>query len=365
MRVLHLAASGVSLSRFVLPLLPRMTSLGHTPILATRKEDDLDLDFQGWPLVDLEINRGWQIPSGMLHAAQNTNKLLQVQPDVVVVHTPATALSARRSLQELKARGVTLIYVARGSLHESSSLSARIAWRFGDPMSWNLWDGVLTVSKSLERAALRHLPARPVTNVSLSAAAPNVPSEVLAPSADPFTPSEVPRLGWVGRFDRDKRPQDMVQLVKTLEHEFRIEVEVALIGAATKGDRASKIPSHPRVTELGWIEHPCLVLRNCDLNIMTSLREGYALSPLEAALVGTPTIAYRNSGTIDSVPEVGGELVAAKDVSGLAAHLHHYATSKLEYKLQKRATVRQLAINLMQDADPAAEMVDFIRKASA
>lgn len=361
MRVVHLAASSVSLARFVVPLLPRMESLGQVPILAPGKREGQGVAAHGRPVVPLGIDRGWRIPRGLVDATANTNALLQVQPDVVVVHTPAAALSARRSLEQLKGSGVHMVYVARGSLHESDSYVARTAWNALNPISWELWDGVITVSRNLEKAAHRSASTNRIARVSLSAAFPNVPTGVLTSGKDSFKPGARLRLGWVGRLDRDKRPGDMVQLVEALEEEFGLEVEVSLMGNATPGDRKPHIPSHPRIAMMGWVEHPCLTLGNCDLHIMTSLREGYALSPLEAAIVGTPTIAYANTGNRESVPEVGGQLVAPRDIHGLAVQIHQYSTSDLQHKIEKRIKVRELARNLMRDSDPAAEIVHFLK----
>jgi len=359
-RVVHLAASGVSLARFVVPLLPQMASLGQTPILASGKQDSLEFDSMGWLVVQLSLDRGWRIPRGLVHAAVNTERLLEVHPDVVVVHTPATAISARRSLEQLKASGVRMVYVSRGSLHESESYVTRTAWNALNPVLWKLWDGIITVSENLEESARRSAATRQIIKVSLSAASPNVPRHILASDRDSFEPGETLRLGWVGRFDRDKRPGDMVKLIETLEEEFGLEVDVSMMGKATPGDRRPHIPSHPRIAVMGWVDYPCLTLGNCDLHIMTSVREGYALSPLEAAIMGTPTIAYSNTGTRESVPEVGGQLVAPRDVFGLAAQVHHYSASKWHHKIEKRIEVRRLATDLMQESDPASEIVYFL-----
>jgi glycosyltransferase involved in cell wall biosynthesis len=196
--------------------------------------------------------------------------------------------------------------------------------------------------------------------VSLSAAQPNVPHVPSAFSPDGFTPAKRIRLGWVGRFDSDKHPEHMSELIEILERDFGIEAEGVMMGGHIDGDRRKNFRVHPRIEVLGWIDYPSSVLKKCDLNIMTSAREGYALGPLEAALVGTPTVAYRNSGTSESIPDVGGLLVTSRDIFGLASAIFQYANFSLERKLEWRRKVRRLGMDLAKTSDPAAEMCHFI-----
>jgi len=360
-QVIHVASTAVSLEKFVVPLLPAMDAMGLSSVLATSPHDLHRLNHLNWPVLDLGIGRGWEIPKGLLSAKSNTEVLLSNRPDAVVIHTPATALSARRSLQALSSQGVPLFYVARGSLHESDSVLTRLVWKALNPLNWRLWTGVMVVSKWLEAEARRGSPHRPMMRVSLSAAQPNVPHAPSSDSTEVFTPATKIRLGWVGRFDSDKHPEHMSELIEILERDFGIEAEGVMMGGHIDGDRRRNFRVHPRIEVLGWVDHPSSVLAKCDMNIMTSAREGYALGPLEAALVGTPTVAYRNSGTSESIPDVGGILVAARDVHGLASAVFQYANLSLERKQEWRSNVRGLGVSMAKTSDPAAEMCHFIR----
>jgi glycosyltransferase involved in cell wall biosynthesis len=358
MRCGHIAAASVTLERFVVPLVPRMRELGLDSFLITAGDARPAPESADASVIYAGVGRGLGIWRGWIGFGKAFDEILALAPDVLFVHTPATAISSRRLLLRLKYCGVKLVYVARGSLDESSSRAVRSAWTFADPMKWCLWDAFVVANEFLGLRAAHLHPQTHVIRAALGAAWPNVPAH-MPTSFDllPWQERGYIRLGWVGRYDRDKRPEDFGALVDTLNARFAVPAKGVMIGAAIAGDRRSSHRAGAAVEEIGWHDHPWEVLGECDLNISTSVREGYGLTPIEAAAVGTPTIAYANHGTELSVPEVLGELVRVGGLQAMADRVADYAQHSAELVAERRRTVAQAAWSRLATADPAAEFV--------
>jgi glycosyltransferase involved in cell wall biosynthesis len=244
----------------------------------------------------------------------------------------------------LRRRGIRLVYTARGGFNEGVALPLRIVWGVVDPIRWVFWDALGVINETLLEQTKRSRGGIPVKLLSTGGAAPNVE---IAHRGNPGTAERVLpgphgiRLAWVGRFSRDKRPGDFLELIRQLREDHALDVEGVLIGAADKVDRAHIDSSHSAIHHTGWVEVPQTYLRSCDFFISTSVREGYGLVPLEAGLVGTPTIGYRTIGTSKSIPEAGGILVPAKDLAAIAREVVAWAKLPLSEQQSLRRDVER------------------------
>ncbi len=362
----HISSAAITLERFVLPLVPRMTELGQGTFFATGPQGSEGLFSGVVPVVGCGFARGKNLWRGWMGVSESTAAILEMKPSVLFVHTPATALSARPLLKRLRSAGVKLIYVARGSLDESSSVAIRAGWALGDPMRWSLWDGFAVANEYLAAEATRLGGGRPVQSIPMGAAWPNLP-EIL-PDGGAF-PDWRARghllLGWVGRLDKDKRPGDFVRLLAILNEDFGVPTRGLMIGGTVAGDRVVGTTSSPYLDAAGWCERPWELLAGCDLLVSTSGREGYGLVPLESAAVGTPAIAFINHGMAESVPAVDGQLVPLGDVLGMARYISGQARLPHSEVMARRRQVAVRARTLMRQADPAAELVSLAARVIA
>jgi glycosyltransferase involved in cell wall biosynthesis len=136
-----------------------------------------------------------------------------------------------------------------------------------------------------------------------------------------------PTLLYLGRLKRYKRVDLPIRALAALREEG---MEARLIVAGT-GDRAPALQALvaelglERVVEFrGYVseEEKIELFRRAWVHVLTSPKEGWGITNLEAAACGTPTIASDSPGLRDSV--VHGEtgfLVPHGDVPGLAARL--------------------------------------------
>lgn len=357
-RIVHVASLRSTLRRFVEPLRRPPSEDAIEYVVVSGDESNSD----GQMPVQLHIGRtnGSVLVSWLLFA-NNANILASLNPCGIHVHTPATAIALRPTLSIMRRRGVKLIYTARGGFDEGGNWARRTIWSLVNPLRWRIWDGVCVTNEHLLAEARRfgHSSAR---KISLGAALPNVempiPHEgdpVASTEAEPFS------LAWVGRLDRDKRFEDFVNVVQILNRLLPRGCVGHAIGLSVLGDKPPLIPTHQEIKFHGHVDVPAVIVGKCDLLISTSVREGYGLGPLEAALVGTPTIAIANHGTRESVPLVGGSLVEPGQLDRLVAlaqgiaELSEAEISRLRHEVQEKARA------LLCQSDPAEEILDLYR----
>lgn len=357
-RVLHAANLGVTLERFVVPLSHSNNDVQFEHLYAHSSPEG------GIAASPIHLSFG-RSKLGILNAWRNTTKnaqlILSVNPDIVHIHTPATALSLITSLRKVKKNGIKVVYTARGSFDEGGNLIQRTLWHFLDPLKWTIWDGICVINDHL-MAIAETGPQRIRRKISVGAAAPNWDSAVQSdwPLGKPQD-GEPLRLVWMGRLAKDKRLQDFMSLVTALDKSLSIGCIGEVLGASLEGDgkKEAHISHSENVVFHGWVESPTQIIARCDALISTSIREGYGLAPLEAALVGTPTFAVANHGTRESVPAVGGRLVRPNRPLELLEAVLTFSKTTPEWKSKNRAKVQQLATTFMENSDPKLEMIDF------
>jgi glycosyltransferase involved in cell wall biosynthesis len=287
-------------------------------------------------------------------------KLSSICPTIIHIHTPAAAISLLPSLLKLKQQGIKTVYTARGGFDEGGKPVRKLIWHFADPLKWRIWDGVCVVNEHLLKIAQRNS-NRVSAKISLGAAIPNWEPTNQTESAERGLSEAVPlRLVWVGRLTEDKRLEDFIQLVNSLDVLLATGCVGEIIGASLDGD--GKMPDQITAKTMiyhGWVDSPSNVVSHCDLLISTSVREGYGLAPIEAALVGTPTVAVANHGTRESVRLVGGRLVARNRPDQLLEVIREFAETPNDSKVANRIRVQKLAYSLVNNSSTRDEMDRF------
>ncbi len=152
--------------------------------------------------------------------------------------------------------------------------------------------------------------------------------EFLSPGTESARFAE-PTLLYLGRLKKYKRVDLIVRALARL----RADGMRARLVIAGRGDRADALASLARrlgvgdsVEMVGFVTEPEKVrlLRGAWVHVLTSPKEGWGISNLEAAACGTPSVASDSPGLRDSV--VHGEtgfLVPHGNVTALAARIRH------------------------------------------
>src|SRR5436305_2326791 len=138
----------------------------------------------------------------------------------------------------------------------------------------------------------------------------------------PEARSEVPTILYLGRLKRYKRievlldalertPEAVLEIAGDGDHRPALEAEIARRGLT------ERVRLHGHVSE----ERKCELYQQAWVNATASSAEGWALSVMEAAACGTPTVAMAVGGIQESV-EDGRTGLLAHDPAELAQRIH-------------------------------------------
>lgn len=341
-RVLHVASEAQTLSLFVEQLQPKFKaqnvsfSYGFDP-KSLRPGIEIYADFP------LHLPRNGLIFISWLRNRRSISRISDERFDVIHVHTPATALALFPHLRRLKQSGARVFYTGRGGFDEGVGPFRRLLWNLIDPLVWKIWDGVGTINSALYNKAILHYPSRPTFRFSYGGATPNLAKQISPDAPKDPNLNRIFTLVWVGRFARDKKLADFLRLVKLLNKKSMFSFRGLVIGGSAKQDAEKVRTKDNDLSFLGWVKCPQEVLSQADLLISTSIREGYGLTLLEAALVGTPAMAYRTNGTLESAGLTLSRLVKPGDVDGLAQAILRWAKVSESQKFAIRENIRQLS----------------------
>ncbi|MDX1494217.1 MAG: glycosyltransferase family 4 protein [Longimicrobiales bacterium] len=182
-------------------------------------------------------------------------------------------------------------------------------------------------------------------------------------AADTGSRTVSPSLVYVGRLKEYKRVDLVLEAVARLEGRgIQVDFDVAgqgdresaLKAQAERLDVANRVRFHGFVSE----ERKVQLLREAWIHVLTSPKEGWGISSIEAAACGTPTVASDAPGLRESV--VDGEtglLVPHGDVDALAAALERLITQP---ELRKRMGEGALAFSRRFSWDASADAVEAL-----
>ena len=150
--------------------------------------------------------------------------------------------------------------------------------------------------------------------------------------------SPEPTLLYLGRLKRYKR----VDLILKAAAALKDRVDGLRLVVAGKGNEEKRLRTLSKAMGLGGIvsfpgyvneAEKIRLLRTSWVHVLTSPKEGWGISALEAAACGTPTVASDSPGLRDAVRNgKTGILVPHGDVGRLAEALHRLLTSTAQRK---------------------------------
>jgi len=114
-------------------------------------------------------------------------------------------------------------------------------------------------------------------------------------------PSATPRLIWLGRLVRTKRPEDAIAAFGRVR-EVIPGSTLDLVGGGYL-EQGIRVKHHPGVTVHGFVDETmkAALLSRADLLLLPGTREGWGIVAMEAASYGVPVVAYDIPGVRDAV----------------------------------------------------------------
>jgi len=252
------------------------------------------------------------------------------------------------------------------AFREASVPVAAATWLLERPVPY-VFRSVPTVAVSESTAA--DLVRRGMSRSGIEVIPNGVDLEVLSPPA-PEERFPEPTLLYLGRLKRYKCIDLLLRAVASLAQRG---TSCRLLVAGRGNDRArlealrDTLGLEDEVEFLGFVseEKKRELLRKSWINLLTSVKEGWGISNLEAAACGTPTIASDVPGTRDSVVDgQTGLLVPHGDVETLTRRIEELITDEGK-RMRLGAGARAFAENFSWD-DSARAMERFLlRNATA
>lgn len=195
---------------------------------------------------------------------------------------------------------------------------AREVWRYETPFP--VWPLGRYVLEPLWLRTYREVPALTISQSSATSLREHhgwKDVTVVPVGLEPIARREVPKEGrptvvFLGRLVGMKRPEHAIEAFRRLQSAYA-DAQLWMIGTGPKERKLRRMASNG-VELLGRVssDERADRLTRAHVLVATSVREGWGLNVSEAAVCGTPSIAYAVPGLVDSVRAAGGALVEAR-----------------------------------------------------
>ena len=329
-----MAAVEFTATRFLRPQLEHLRLVGYRPVLACAPE----LGAFGESLAPFEP-RAVRFPRhldvrAMAAGARELHGLLdELRPDIVHFHSPAAALPGRLGLA-LRRNGPRVAYTVHGFLHQWDAMGLRD--RAVERAEWALshrTDLMLFQSQEdFDAARRRRYGSR------LRYLGNGVGDEWFGGPRPTRRHGGHLRVAYVGRLSREKGVLDLLEAAAEVP-----DVELVLLGDALPSDRdgvasearamAGRLGLDDRVRFAGMLpgSEVRAALRDADVFVLPSWREGVPRSVIEAMAAGLPVIATAIRGCRELVePGRQGWIVPPQRPDALASALRQAAAAPPE-----------------------------------
>ncbi len=154
------------------------------------------------------------------------------------------------------------------------------------------------------------------------------------------------KICYLGRMEPTKNPEDALKVFLNLKKKFPT-LELNFVGGGSENHRLEKEYGEIEgVTYNGFVSEGTKyqLLREADVLIVPSIREGWGQIVIQANMVGTPVVGYNVAGIKDSVVDkVTGELVYPRDLKAL--------TQSVEKLLNNPEKLKEYSLNALKRAE--------------
>jgi glycosyltransferase involved in cell wall biosynthesis len=261
----------------------------------------------------------------------------KLRPTLLHAHTPKGGLLGVLAGRMTGAKSV--VYTLHGLRYATAKGWRRKLLQSAEAMTCGLADRVFAVSLANQRQAVAdgicpegriRLLARGSCNGVDSLGRFN--PEKLKPSLRAETrrkfriPDSGVVLGYVGRIVRDKGITELWEAWCSLKDQ-NPEIYLLIVGPIEEQDPLpcsvmARLTADERVRMVGWADDPVPFYAAMDVFVLPTYREGFPISPLEAAAMELPVIASRVDGCVEAVADgMTGLLVPPRDSKALAEAL--------------------------------------------
>ena len=295
MKILELITGGEpgGAQRHVAELSQFLMGQGHQVVVAHGGgrwlADHLNNEIQ---VIYLEhLIRAPRIGSDIAAYQQIRGLLLQVKPDVVHCHSSKAGIIGRQAAWQAQ---VPSVYTAHGYVFVDPTRSwlQRKFYRYAEVWGARHSQATIVLSQRDLREAQAMAPWMPTYHI---------PNGVVPALALPTITRDIPRVGFMGRFSREKGLDWLIPLA-----ERHREWQWSFAG---DGDlRAlvfNAVSRSPHLMWEGWVEDIAQWLQTIDVLVQPSWKEGMPYTIIDAMAHGVPVVATR----VGAMPEV----VAAVD----------------------------------------------------
>jgi len=243
--------------------------------------------------------------------------LRDLKPDLVTTHSNKAGLLGRFAARSLN---IPVIHTSHGFLFSDSPDSPRgLFYRLMEKIAARAGDKVIAVAESEFKTAesLHVIPAEKLTMVHNGLGEADLPRLQADPALEP------PRLVMVARFAAPKDQATLLQALGRLKEKLWT---LTLVGDGRGRSAAEKMAGElglsERVEFLGVREDTASILASSQVFVLSSRREGFPLSILEAMRAGLPVIASDVGGVGEAVEDgKTGFTVPVADVDALSERL--------------------------------------------
>jgi glycosyltransferase involved in cell wall biosynthesis len=235
-------------------------------------------------------------------------KLLRIlRPDAVVGATPKGALlaTASASLSRVPVR----IFEVWGAAWDGRGDFLGKLLRWCDRLCILCATDTLSVSHSLSQLLVSSGVAKHEPAVLGAGGSKGVDVFRFHPREKATFDPHFPTLGFIGRLSSSKGASDLLEAFEFIKLQLPA-AKLLIVGDFDDSDpldaqTRTKILTAPDIAVSGWVSDPSSLIRQMDLLLFPSRREGLPNAILEASASGVPTVAYIATGSTDAI--VSGE----------------------------------------------------------
>ncbi len=312
------------------------------------------------PVHAVDMPRRITIFTDLVAVFQLCALLRKLRPTIVHAHTPKGGLLGM--LAARLARTPVAIYTMHGLPFITATGLKRRLLCCTETISCRLADRVFAVSQANRRRALAEGFCRAEQIKVLGAGSCNGvdaagrfnPQGLAAADKEKVRrlyrlPPDSLVLAYVGRIVRDKGIVELNEAWQSLRRQFP-RLLLLLIGHEEPQDQVprevlAQLKADPRVVFTGWLADPLPLYAITDIMVLPTYREGFPVSPLEAAAMQVPVVATTADGCVEAVADgVTGFLVPPRDYRSLAARIEQLLLNpELRDRLGKAGRLRVLS----------------------